>query len=106
MNEHDLNKYDLKTPLAMALGAERESVALYESLRKRTRNYVLRERLRFFADEERKHEGILRTRIIKLFNDQLSPIEPLETHLEDGAKDYLKIATCTGNDACRAVGAC
>jgi rubrerythrin len=51
----DLTRYTIKDILLTALKAEIESQHLYESLSQRVSNFLLKDRLNFLRDEEKKH---------------------------------------------------
>jgi rubrerythrin len=51
----DLSKYSLKDVLLTAMKSEVESRAVYEKLAGRVKNFMLKDRLKFLADEETKH---------------------------------------------------
>jgi rubrerythrin len=51
----DLSKYGLNDVVLTAMKSEIESRAVYEKLADRVRNFMLKDRLKFLADEETKH---------------------------------------------------
>ena len=55
----DLKSYTLEQLFQSAIKSEQESTKLYSGLSERVKNYFLREKLRFLAREEEKHEKIL-----------------------------------------------
>ncbi|UCE27450.1 MAG: ferritin family protein [Candidatus Coatesbacteria bacterium] len=51
----DLSKYSLKDVALTAMKSEVESRVVYEKLADRVKNFMLKDRLKFLADEETKH---------------------------------------------------
>ncbi len=65
-----IENMDFKTLFAIAIKSEQESEKLYRTLAEKTKNFLLKDRLMFLADEEKKHEKIL-----KKFFDGMYPGE-------------------------------
>ncbi len=55
----NLENYDLKTVLLAAIKSEIESKEVYETLADRVKNALLKDRLLFLANEEKKHRSYL-----------------------------------------------
>jgi rubrerythrin len=53
--------------LAMAIKSEQEAEALYARLDSQVRNFVMKEKLRFLVNEEKKHQQMLQELFRKLF---------------------------------------
>ena len=55
----DLRSYTLEPLFQSAIKSEQENTKLYSGLSDRVKNYFLKEKLRYLAQEEEKHEKIL-----------------------------------------------
>jgi rubrerythrin len=69
----DLSKYELKDLILAALKSEIESRKIYLGLSENVKNFMLADRLKFLADEEKKHKDIF----TKIFKDRF-PGEKME----------------------------
>jgi len=63
----DIEGINFETLFGVAVKSEIESREVYEYAAKRTKNYLLRDRLNFLANEEKKHEEFLRNYFSKMF---------------------------------------
>ena len=63
----DVASLSLEDALSMALTAEIESAELYDKLKKSVSNFVLKDKLQFLIEEEKKHKAILETLFKKMF---------------------------------------
>ena len=66
----NLENYDLKTVLLAAIKSEIESKEVYETLAERVKNALLKDRLLFLANEEKKHRAYLEALYKKYFPNE------------------------------------
>ena len=71
----DVASLTLEEALSMALAAEAESSKLYEILKDSVQNFVMKDKLQFLIEEEKKHQAI----IGNLFQKPFPSKEPLKT---------------------------
>jgi len=64
----DLSRYSLKDLLLTALKSEIESRDLYLKLAESVKNFLLKDRLNFLAEEEKKHKILFETLFRKNFS--------------------------------------
>jgi len=62
----ELSKYSVEEILVSAIRAEVDARDVYDVLSRRVRNAILKDRLRFLADEERKHQAYLESMYLDL----------------------------------------
>jgi len=77
----DVASLTLEEALSMALAAEVESSKLYEKLRDSVKNFVMKDKLQFLIEEEKKHQAIIENLFQKLFPSKkpvkvVKPIAP------------------------------
>jgi len=66
----DLSIYSLEDLVLAALKSEIEAKAAYTELAESVKNFILKERLNFLAQEEEKHRGLLERLYRKRFPDK------------------------------------
>ena len=70
----DVSSLSTEQALSMALKSELESEALYKKLKKMVKNFVIKDKLQFLINEEKKHQKLVDALFQKLFPEQkLSP---------------------------------
>jgi rubrerythrin len=69
----DLSKFELKDLILTALKSEVDAEKVYAMIGESVKNFMLRDRFKFLADEERKHAGFFRDYFERQF-----PGEPME----------------------------
>ncbi len=78
MDKMDLNAFGLDVLLLAALKAEVESRDIYGRLAGRVANAMLRDRLRFLAGEEEKHQAFVEATFARKFPGR-APVPPART---------------------------
>ncbi len=63
---------ELKKLLLIAIKSEIDSMNVYKTLEGRVKNYILKDRLRFLADEEEKHKAYLESVYLSEFGEEPS----------------------------------
>lgn len=63
----DIEEINFETLFGIAVKSEIESRNVYEYMAEKTKNYLLKDRLKFLANEEKKHEEFLRNYFSKMF---------------------------------------
>jgi len=96
----DVSSLSTEMALSMALKSEIESREVYKTLKKMVKNFVLRDKLQFLANEEKKHQKIIETLFSKMFSGKkpLPAAKPLVPRLslslkeENSVPDLLEVA--------------
>lgn len=63
----DISSFTLQEALSIAIQAEKRSESVYEKLLNAVQNFVMRDKLTFLINEEKKHQRILESMYAKLF---------------------------------------
>ena len=66
----DVSSLRIEQALSMALKSEHEAEAIYKKLKKMVKNFVIKDKLQFLINEEKKHQKVVATLFKKLFPDQ------------------------------------
>jgi rubrerythrin len=66
----DVSSLNVEKALSMALKAEKESAKMYQKLKEKVNNFVMKEKLQFLIKEEKKHQQILESLFNKLYPDK------------------------------------
>ena len=64
----DVSSLTIEKALSMAYRSEVEAEETYKKLKKGVKNFVLRDKLQFLINEEKKHQKLLQALFKKLFN--------------------------------------
>ncbi len=71
----DVTSLSVEKAIAMAVKSEIEAAKTYQKLRSMVKNFVLRDKLRFLVEEEKRHQALLR----ELFKKLTGGREPSQT---------------------------
>ncbi len=72
----DVSSLSVEKALQMALKSEIEAEGTYKKLKSMVKNFILKDKLKFLANEEKKHQKILENLYLKMFKgSQPSPDE-------------------------------
>ncbi|MBN1895314.1 ferritin family protein [bacterium] len=96
----NVDSMSLDKALAMALKSERDAEAVYLKLLSSVKNFVMKEKLRFLIQEEKKHQILLEAIFTKMFpgqkaaTDEKSPYPKLTVALQEESSvlDLLETA--------------
>ncbi len=96
----DISSLSTKMALSMALKSEIEAREVYKTLKKMVKNFVLRDKLQFLVNEEKKHQKIIEALFSKMFSGEkpssgvksLVPRLSLSLKEENSVPDLLEIA--------------
>ena len=96
----DVSSLSTEQALSMALKGELESEAVYKKLKKMVKNFVIKDKLQFLVNEEKKHQQIVNGLFRKLFPEQklsgqdksLLPRLSISLEEENSVPDLLELA--------------
>lgn len=96
----DFSSLSTEKALAMAIKAELEAEEVYTRLEKEVKNFILKDKLRFLSEEEKRHERLLRELFKKLFPEKelvlpersITPRVSLTLQENPGVLDLLELA--------------
>ena len=71
----DVSSLSVEKALSMAVKAEADAEAVYKRLHKLVKNFVLKDKLHFLVNEEKKHQKVVRELYRKLFPGK-EPVDP------------------------------
>ncbi len=74
----DLNNFELEDLLLSAIKSEEETSKFYKKLKKKTKNGLLQDKLKFLAKEEEKHKAFIEEIYLNHFPDKKINL-PLQT---------------------------
>lgn len=96
----NVHKLSVETALEMALRSEIDAEKVYEKLHRIIGNFVLKEKIKFLMEEEKRHQEVVREVYLKLFPGQeiknqekgILPQLSIGVEEEDSVIDLLELA--------------
>lgn len=96
----DVSSLSIEQALSMALKSEVESADVYKKLKKMVENFIIKDKLQFLINEEKKHQKVIEELIHRMFPDKepevpeksLIPRVTLALKEEMSVPDLLELA--------------